>query len=271
VDYQHGDRWSFELREYVLTRDGHACAYCGARGTPLELDHITPKSRGGSNRASNLTPSCRACNAAKGDRTAAEWGHPDVQARTRVPLRAAAVVTSTRWAIHRALVATGLPLEIGTGGCTKWNRHRVGLPKAHWLDAACVGASTPDALHVAGIRPLMIRAMGHGSRQMCRIDRFGFPRARPKGRQVVGGLRTGDWVRAVVPRGKWAGLRVGRLAVRSSGLCIIQTTSGTVRSVLFRYCRRIQRADGYAYAAGPPWDGELHQVTRARTRPAQRN
>jgi len=49
------------------------------------------------------------------------------------------------------------------------------LPKTHWLDAACVGASTPDALKVEGITPLIITAAGRGSRQMCGTNKYGFP------------------------------------------------------------------------------------------------
>lgn len=61
---------------------------------------------------------------------------------------------------------TGLPIEVGTGGRTKYNRSIRGLSKMHWLDAACVGASTPEVLKVKGIIPLIVIATGHGSRQM---------------------------------------------------------------------------------------------------------
>ena len=49
----------------------------------------------------------------------------------------------------------------------KFNRTRKGLPKNYWLDAACVG-DTP-ALEVLTAKPLLIKATGHGSRQMCSI------------------------------------------------------------------------------------------------------
>jgi hypothetical protein len=103
-------------------------------------------------------------------RTAQEFGHPHIQAQARLPLKDAAAVNSTRWALYRRLVASGLPVEGGTGGMTKFNRTRLGLPKAHWTDAACVGASTPEGLDGRGVRPLLIRATGHGSRQLCRMD-----------------------------------------------------------------------------------------------------
>ena len=117
--------------------------YCGKEGVPLQIEHIVPHSRGGSDRVSNLCLACKPCNARKGNRTAAEYGYPEVQARAKLSLGDATVVNSTRWALYQGLVATGLPVEVGTGGQTKYNRVIEGLPKAHWIDAACTGKSTP--------------------------------------------------------------------------------------------------------------------------------
>jgi len=102
-------------------------------------------------------------------KTAEEFGHPKVQADAKKPLKDAAAVNVTRWALYRRIKETGLPVEVGTGGRTKYNRSVRGLPKTHWLDAACVGASTPSTLNVAGIRPLVITAMGRGNRQICSL------------------------------------------------------------------------------------------------------
>jgi len=200
VEYQRGELAGYEVREYVLEKWGPACAYCHRTGVPLELDHIVPRSRPGtSHRVSNLAPACRPCNQEKGDRTAAEFGHPEVQAKARQPLQDVAAVNASRWALFHRLVATGLPVEVGTGGRTKWNRTVRGLPKTHWIDAACVGASTPKHLACANMVPLEITAMGRHSRQMRRTNAFGFPDKAPKAVSVVAGLRTGDIVRAVVP------------------------------------------------------------------------
>ena len=79
-------------------------------------------------------------------------------------------MNATRWALYHRLAALGLPLETGTGGQTKWNRTRRELPKTHWLDAACVGASTPARSRRAGDRAAVITAMGRHSRQMCRTN-----------------------------------------------------------------------------------------------------
>lgn len=65
------DRPSAAVRIRVMKRDRFQCTYCGAPGTDaeLEIDHIIPISKGGSNHMSNLTTACRACNQAKSDGT----------------------------------------------------------------------------------------------------------------------------------------------------------------------------------------------------------
>jgi hypothetical protein len=151
-------------------------------------------------------------------------------------------------ALYERLQATGLPVETGTGGRTKWNRTQRHLPKTHWLDAACVGASTPAALQVQHVMPLCITAMGRHSRQMCRTDAQGFPNKAAKATSVVGGFRTGDIVRAVVPASSSkAGTYVGRIAIRATGKCNIKTAQGAIQGAHVRYCQPLHRSDGYSY------------------------
>ena len=64
--------------------------------------------------------------------------------------------------------------------------------------------------------------------------------------EVVTG--TGDLVKAVVPKGKYAGTHVGRVSIRTSGKFNITTASGLVQGISHRHCQVIQRVDGYAYA-----------------------
>ena len=173
IEYQQGELLGYEIREYLLEKFGRKCAYCGKENIKdLEVEHIIPKTRGGSNRVSNLTIACKKCNLKKSNQTAEEFGHPEVQAQVKKPLKDVATVNATRWEIYRRLLQTGLSIETGMGGRTKYNRIRKGLPKTHWLDAACVGVSTPETIKVEGIYPLSISATGHGSRQMCRVSKF---------------------------------------------------------------------------------------------------
>jgi 5-methylcytosine-specific restriction endonuclease McrA len=248
VEYQQGELQGYEVRQYLLEKWQRTCAYCGVKTVPLQVEHIVPKGRQGSDRVSNLTLACEPCNTAKGTKTAEEFGHPEIQAQAKQPLRDATAMNVTRWTLYHRLVATGVPVETGSRGRTQWNRTQRHLPKTHWLDAACVGASTPARLRVKGMRPLLITATGRHSRQMCRTNAFGFPDKAPKAASVVGGMRTGDIVRAIVPASSTkAGVYVGRIAIRASGSCNLKTAQGTIQGIHVRYCQPLHRGDGYAY------------------------
>ena len=256
VEYQQGTLYGYEVREYLLEKWGRKCAYCGATDKPLEIEHINPRSRFHDNRVSNLTLACRDCNQKKGNRTAAEFGHPEIQTKASLPLKDAAAVNTTRWELNERLSALGMPVECGSGGRTKFNRINQNLPKTHWLDAACVGESGSNIFVPAGLDALHIKATGHGSRQMCRMDKYGFPRTTAKTTNPVFGFRTGDMVKAIVPAGKYAGVYTGKVAVRASGSFNITTSSGTVQGISYKYCFTLSLRDGYSYqqkrAALPP-------------------
>lgn len=245
VEYQQGTLAGYEVREYLLAKWGRQCAYCQAAGVPLEIEHITPKSRGGSDRVSNLALACHACNQQKNNQTAAEFGHPEVQAQARMPLKDAAAVNSVRWATWRMLAETGLPVECGTGGGTKFNRISQGYPKAHWIDAACVGESGATVRLCANHQPLKIKAIGRGCRRLCNVDASGFPRSKPKAAKRVYGFQSGDMVKAVIPVGKYKGTHVGVVSVRRRGTFRIH---GKVGDVHWRYCTVLYKVDGYGYA-----------------------
>ena len=215
---------------------------------PLQVEHINPKSRGGSNRVNNLTIACVDCNQKKGKKTVAEFGNPEIPKQAKKPLKEAAAVNTTRWKLCEALRSTGLPVEVGSGSLTKFNRIKQGLPKTHWLDAVCVGGSTPDNVTIENVKPLLIKATGHGSRQMCLVDKYGFPRSKPKKFKRVKGFQTGDIVKAVVTKGNKIGTYVGRVAVRARGSFNIKTKNSTVQDIGYQYCSLLHRADGYAYS-----------------------
>lgn len=254
VEYQQGELAGYEVKEYLLERWGRACVYCGKNDTPLEVEHIVPKSKGGSNRISNLTISCIACNQKKNAQSIDQFltDQPELLKRIKVqakkPLKDAAAVNATRWNLFNTLKKTGLSVEVGSGGLTKFNRTQRGLPKRHWLDAACVGNSTPEPLFQIHKQVLEVKAMGHGSRQMCRVDQYGFPRTKSKPTtKKVKGFQTGDIVKAVVTKGKKIGTYVGRVAVRSSGSFNIKTKKAVVQGISWKYCQFIHCLDGYNY------------------------
>jgi 5-methylcytosine-specific restriction endonuclease McrA len=260
--YQRGTLFEAEIKEYLLAKWQHQCAYCLASNTRLEIDHVHPRSKGGGNRISNLVIACRACNEAKADQPIETFlaDRPEVLARIqrqrKAPLVDAAAVNSTRWRLYEGLKAFGLPVEVGSGGRTRWNRNGLALPKTHWIDAAAVGGSTPDRLRIRYVRPWLIEAKGRQGRQMINVDAHGFPRGKPKGPSRVRGFRSGDLVKAVVPAHLHArGVHVGRVLVRTRGIFDLQTRHGRVTDIPARYCQHVQQKDGYAYqqsAALPP-------------------
>ncbi len=59
-------------RRAVFARDGHRCQYCG--NTAENIDHVVPRSRGGTHTWENVVAACRPCNARKEDRLLHESG-----------------------------------------------------------------------------------------------------------------------------------------------------------------------------------------------------
>ncbi|MFB8792035.1 MAG: RNA-guided endonuclease IscB [Potamolinea sp.] len=253
IEYQQGLLVGYELREYMLEKWRRKCAYCGATDTRLEIEHIIAKSKGGSNRVSNLSLSCTKCNQKKGNKPIEQFlkNQPkllkSILTQAKRPLADTAAVNATRGKLFNCLCELGLPVETGTGGRTKYNRCRQNLPKTHWLDAANVGASTPDTLKVLLSNPLIIKATGHGNRQMCGTNAFGFPIRHRSNTKKHFGFQTGDIVTAVVTKGKKVGSYVGRVLCRATGSFDITTATGRVAGINRKYCSFVHRSDGYGY------------------------
>lgn len=265
VEYQQGTLAGYETREYLLNKWRRECAYCGTKNVPLQIEHIHPKARGGSDRVSNLTLACPPCNQRKGSQSITEFlkGQPEIlkriQDQVKRPLKDAAAVNVTRWVLFQALHATGLPVVTGSGGLTKFNRVRLKIPKTHALDAACVGHI--DVLSDWEKPTLVIKATGRGSYQRTRLNAYGFPRGYLTRQKRIKGFQTGDQVKAEVTKGKKMGIYIGRVAVRASGSFNIQMAQGVIQGVGYRYCKVIQRADGYSYSQQPnPKAAELRSA-----------
>ena len=274
VEYQRGTLFGYELREYLLEKWARQCAYCDIKGQPLQIEHIRAKASGGSNRASNLTLACSCCNQKKAARRIEDFLAKDpkrlarILAHAKKPLRDAAAVNATRWALANALKATGLPVELASGGRTKFNRTVLGVPKTHALDAACVGQI--DAIERWARPTLTLKAMGRGSYQRTRLDKFGFPRGYLLRSKRIHGFGTGDMVKADVPKGVKAGVHTGRVAIRATGNFNIQSQKSGISSVIqgisHKHCRVVQRNDGYGYFYNP-----ANHTEREKERPKATN
>jgi hypothetical protein len=113
-----------------------------------------------------------------------------------------------------------------------------------------VGESGEQVFIHANAAPLTITATGRQSRQMCRMNKHGFPRTAAKQQRVNFGFQTGDLVRAEVLSGVAAGVHVGRVAVRARKLFVLNGYE-----INSDYMRLLHRADGYTYA----FAGQLKQ------------
>eukprot|EP01026_Neomeris_dumetosa_P027347 TRINITY_DN2223_c0_g1_i11.p2 TRINITY_DN2223_c0_g1~~TRINITY_DN2223_c0_g1_i11.p2 ORF type:complete len:232 (+),score=4.02 TRINITY_DN2223_c0_g1_i11:567-1262(+) len=215
-EYQHGSLHGCQTRQYLLAKWKHQCAYCHAQGVPLQVEHVVPKAKGGSNRISNLVIACEKCNQKKGIQRVEDFlAHkPDrlkaIQSQLKTPLKDAAVMNAIRKEIVERLKAFGLPLIIGTGAQTHFNRLLQGFPKnrnsdkiknnvcvsTHWIDAACVGDFGSRVISSKKVNVVTIKAMGRGRRQMTQMDKFGFRRSEAQMRQKrVFGFATGIQLR----------------------------------------------------------------------------
>lgn len=270
MEYQHGELFGYEVKEYLLEKFNRRCAYCGAQGVPLEVEHVVPRNPRhgpqGTNRISNLVMACELCNKSKGNLQPEEWlgklqrssrkidriraaNLPEVLKRLKEPLRDAAMMNATRWALYNRLKKTGLPIECGTGARTKHNRLRMGLPKTHYFDACCVGESTPERIVVRQRYTAVWSATGRGTRKMCNADADGFPVGHRGRKKNFFGFQTGDLVAADVPGGKYAGRWTGRVAVRTSGYFDIKDGSGkrVCQGIHWKHLRILQRSNGWQY------------------------
>jgi 5-methylcytosine-specific restriction endonuclease McrA len=137
VEYQQGTLQGYEVREYLLDKWGRNCAYCGKKDVPLQIEHIIPKSRGGTDRVSNLTLTCKTCNLKKGNMTAEEFGYPHIQQQAKKTLKATACLNNIRWRIVEQLEAA-----YTYGYVTKYERNKLGLEKSHVNDAFVIAGGT---------------------------------------------------------------------------------------------------------------------------------
>ena len=265
TQYQQGRMYGYaDKKAYLLERENYACIYCGihASKAKMEIEHVIPRSRGGTDSLNNLVLACNACNQAKGSQDIQTYlkGKPSVLRRVKKHLntnyRDAAHTNSVRLYVVDKLstitTAIGATLKVGFGYTTKQNRLLLGLPKDHWIDAA-VCTSDGSAVKVdPSLKPLAIKAVGRGSRQFCRVDKYGFPRTSPKPRSKnFFGFKTGDMVKVAIPDNAKTkvptGTYAGRVAVRSTGHFDIKTKDAKI-TVSHKYCKPTHLMDGYSYA-----------------------
>ena len=246
--YQQGPLYQNKLRSFVFSRSNNKCVYCGAKAE--EIDHVVPRANGGTNSVHNLVASCRACNQMKSNLSLKDFGKlvgkDFSKLKPKKLPKDAAIVQSSRNYMVREITKLVSDTTTHDAWMTKYNRDELGLPKQHYYDALSVG-EVPNKFNFCTDKVLIISAKGRGSRQMCSMNRYGFPRTSAKASKSVNGFQTGDIVKAVVTKGSKKGEYLGRVAVKSDGYFNIQTKTKKIQGVGFEYCHIIQRSDGYSY------------------------
>jgi len=224
VDYRQGTRAGDEVREFLLERWGRTSDSCDALNVPLNLDHLIPRSKVGSDRASSLVPACIPCNRNQGAEDMIDFLARDhsrferILKQAKQPLKDAVAVNATRWTLEGALQLLGLPLSVATGGRTKFNRHRFLIPKTHALDSVCV-SNMDTVVEIAGSQQptFDITAYGRGAYRRTGLTKNGLPRGCLMRSKSVHGFQIEDQAKAVVPKGNKQRTSLGRVAVRETG------------------------------------------------------
>jgi hypothetical protein len=254
VEYQHGKLFGYEVKEYLLEKYGRKCSYCGAENVPLQIEHIIPKSKGGTDRIDNLAIACVKCNQEKSNMMPKEYieylsKQKGEKAKAKIvafkksingakqTLKDAASVNTTRWVLANKLKEEFGDIELASGGRTKFNRTNQGLPKEHYFDAACIGVCNKH-IEVKAQYAIINKIIGRGNRQMILPDKYGFARGHRSRNKVKEGFMTGDFV-------KIKGITGRAIAVKSAGTVHIKDKNGKEISCSTKKSLMLQHSDGW--------------------------
>ena len=277
VEYQRGPLLGWQLRAYVLHHAGNRCAYCDRYDTRLEVEHVVPRSRGGTNRPDNLTASCVPCNQRKGNIPVELFLADDpgrltriMRGRTLTNLRGAAHLNIVMPTVLRELGSLGLPVEQTDAARTSWNRLNLNIPKSHVADAAVLGnclslRELPETALTISSRPR------NGRRFRAQVDAHGTVRSKrwpdyarlnayerasiwPPGhsssQKRFGDqhIASGDLVRI---RHRTAGLITGQAVIQHAGTRVKIVGTKPSRSTSISKTRLLRRNPGFTLSQQP--------------------
>ncbi len=173
VEYQQGTLFGYTIRNYLLEKWGHRCVYCRKKNIPLEIYHIIPKSRGGTDRIDNLTIACKKCNLKKGNKLASKCSAKlqqiilGIQRQAKKTFKGATFMTTVRWKMVEQL-----DCQHTYGDVTKYNRRRLGLSKSHVNDAFIIAGGLSQEFS----RPFEVKLIRRNNRSLQK-NRKGFKRS----------------------------------------------------------------------------------------------
>lgn len=216
-EYQKGEQLGFwNIREYVLTRDGHQCQYCkGMSKDPiLNVHHLESRKTGG-NAPNNLITLCETCHKTY------HRGDFQLKVRRGTSLRDAAVMNIMRWKIYDTVKTEFQNVQLTYGYQTKCTRINNKIKKSHISDARCISGNPcakplPDAY--------FCRLHRRHNRQIhrCTILKGGY-RKLNQAPYLVKGFRLFDKV-------KYQGTECFITGRRSSGSFVIKDIDGNILS-----------------------------------------
>ena len=133
-EYQQGEQMGFwNVREYVLARDGHRCVHCKGKSKDhiLNVHHLESRKTGG-NSPSNLVTLCETCHKAY------HRGEFELKIKRGNSLRDAAVMNIMRWVVYERAKEEFENVHLTYGYVTKHTRIENGIAKTHAADAFCI-------------------------------------------------------------------------------------------------------------------------------------
>ena len=160
VSYVHVPRDAHRrkiTRRAVFARDSWTCQYCGSRSN-LTVDHVIPRSKGGTSSWENIVASCAPCNRRKGDRLPRQAGmHPRRAPRTpraEIFIHVASPTIPAAWlAVPAAGRLSGAHGRLERGGPRQGGRENdEGRPPGRPSPAALTGKAESDQKAAGGTR-----------------------------------------------------------------------------------------------------------------------
>jgi len=216
VEYQEGVQKGFwNVREYVLYRDGHTCRHCKGKSKDpvLEVHHIASRQVGG-NRPENLITLCKTCHAK------VSKGELRLKVRPTKGYKAETFMTTIRWKLVDQLRAKGEKVSHTYGYLTKSKRIAQGLKKSHISDAFVIaGGSTQER----SVRYL-IKQVRKCNRKLHRGARSHIPNTAPR---YIHGFQRYDKVRWKGKSGKEKAIECFIFGRRKTGYFALRTLEGT--------------------------------------------
>ena len=144
TDYQQGEQMDFwNIREYVLFRDGHQCQACKGKSKDrvLEVHHVVYRSEGGTDKPSNLITLCSKCHCAENHRKGKVLHDWMINGKKTGNFKDATFMGIMRWSFYNRLKKMYPLVSLTYGYITKNTRIRNELPKEHRVDALCISGN----------------------------------------------------------------------------------------------------------------------------------